>query len=160
MMKRTADLSPCGLYRYSLTRTWDDWKAAAVFVMLNPSTADASVDDPTILKCVKFAKRWGHGGIIVVNLFAFRATKPADMLPATDPVGAYNDWYIRWASEYSRLMSAPIVCAWGTHGRHRDRDRQVLSILGDTARALRINKDGTPQHPLYIPDATDPVPYV
>src|SRR5262245_19133112 len=91
---KEALISPCGLYRYWLTRTWDNSLRRVCWVMLNPSTADAEQDDPTIRRCVGFARSWGAGGIIVVNLFAFRASDPKALLRAADPVGPDNDGHI------------------------------------------------------------------
>ena len=78
-MIKSAEISPCGLYRYSLTRKWEAWKGTVNFIMLNPSTADAQEDDPTIRRCIGFAKAWGYGGIVVTNLFAYRATNPKEL---------------------------------------------------------------------------------
>ena len=86
-----ASMSQCGLYRYTLWRVWDESKPACVFVGLNPSTADASEDDATIRRCVRFAKDWDCGELLMLNLFAFRATRPKDMLAACDPVGEENN---------------------------------------------------------------------
>lgn len=154
-IKRGATLSSCGLYRYELSRIWDDSRSPAVFIMLNPSTADAIKDDPTIRKCIGFARRFNAGGVIVGNLFAYRATKPADMMKAADPVGPKNQDYLeRMCSDATRAGQGFIVCAWGNHGTHMDQDRTFmgwLDRLAITPRALRISKDGHPGHPLYIP---------
>ena len=83
----SARLSDDRRYRYLLVRRWDNTLPDATFVMLNPSTADERDDDPTIRKCIGFAKRWGCGGIKVVNLYAFRATNPRDCFAAADPIG-------------------------------------------------------------------------
>lgn len=117
--------------------------------MLNPSTADALVDDATIKKCIQFAKRLGFGGIEVVNLFAYRATKPADMLAAADPVGPENDTYI----EAVTLLANDFVCAWGTNACRTDRPAQVLLALdqaGVRPKCLHITQDGHPGHPLML----------
>lgn len=148
-----ATISECGTYRYDLQRWWDDSLRACVFVMLNPSTADASRDDPTIKRCVGFAKAWGFGGLAVVNLFAFRATSPDDMKAAADPVGPDNDRHIRrWAEQ-----AGGVVAAWGTHGVHRGRDREVRALLGRVGVSvshLGLTNGGHPKHPLYLPAAS------
>lgn len=160
MSKGTATISPCGLYRYWLERAWDigTGKDFLNFIMLNPSTADAEKDDPTIRKCVGFAKRWGYGGVHIVNLFALRATDPGVMLEHADPVGPENDHFIE-----AGALSAPVtVCGWGRMGSHRDRAAQVLSIvrrLCPRVVALRVNRDGSPAHPLYMPYDIEPVEY-
>ena len=151
-MISSAQLSPDGLYRYRLTRAWDGGlvgaRPAVTWVMLNPSTADHQADDPTIRRCVAFAKTWGYGGIEVVNLFALRATDPAELLRHADPVGLENDEHLRVvASDAGRL----IVCAWGAHRAAKARGAQVLALLGATARCLRRTKSGAPEHPLYLP---------
>lgn len=113
-MKRDATISECGRYRYDLGRTWVEPGDAladtyCTFIMLNPSTADGTQDDPTICRCINFAKSWGMGGLMVVNLFAWRATKPDDLLRAADPIGPENDRYIDEACRMAQF----VVAAWG-----------------------------------------------
>jgi hypothetical protein len=145
---RGATISECGLYRYTLWRRWDDGPSC-LFVMLNPSTADAELDDPTIRRCRHFAKREGCGRFAVVNLFAFRATSPADMKAAADPVGPANAFHIMGEAGNANL----IIAAWGAHGSYMGRDKEVLWMLShrDIWR-LGITKDGHPKHPLYLPN--------
>lgn len=156
---RGAELSDDGRYRYLLWRRWDMTKPRAVFIMLNPSTADANVDDPTIRKCCGFARRWNMGGLRVVNLFAYRATVPADMWNADDPIGDEFDQHI-W-----RAMDAPHgrhVAAWGADKRADRQARRVRSIFWDagvTLFALRLTKGRRPQHPLFVPYDATPVIY-
>lgn len=162
-MIRTAVVSQCGLYRYTLRRVWDEALPVLVFVMLNPSTADALVDDATIRKCVGFASRRGFGGIQVVNLFAYRATDPRDLRAADWAVGPDNDGHIIDA------VSSPdtrVVCAWGAHARGRrgqERVAQVLDIIATWATraplALRVAEDGTPHHPLMLPYTCELSPF-
>jgi hypothetical protein len=150
---RTAILSLCGTYRYLLTRTWDANRSPACWVMLNPSTADATQDDPTIRRCVGFARDWGCGGIVVVNLFAFRATDPAALRTAPDPIGPDNDNHIRRAVT---IGGATVVCAWGAHGTLLGRGRSVADLirsLGVVPQCLGTTRDGQPRHPLYVPSA-------
>lgn len=152
-MQSDARLSECGLYRYSLTRTWDSSISPAVFVMLNPSTADGTVDDPTIKRCMSFAQTWGRGGIAVVNLFAFRATDPDAMKAASDPVGPEND------AEILRCVAGAdrVVAAWGVHGGYKGRDSAVVELLRKAGRSMACfgtTKDGYPRHPLYVATAT------
>jgi len=154
-----AVISPCGLYRYRLTRTWDRELRPAAFVMLNPSTADATVDDPTIRRCVGFAKREGCGGIVVVNLFALRSTDPAGLLAAADPVGPDNDRHIREAAEQCH----PVIAAWGAHGDHDLRNLHVRDMLGEISvgvMCLGTTKGGHPRHPLYVKGDAPLVPWM
>lgn len=143
-----------GAYRYWLTRVWDRFQPPLVFVMLNPSTADAETDDPTIRKCCGFAQRAGFGGIEVVNLYALRTTKPA-LLWATQRAGV-NITGPQNADYLARAVSKRcVVLAWGAHGRrdpaHVQATRFVIENRASVVRALRLLADGTPEHPLYIP---------
>lgn len=149
---RTASISEDGLYRYSLTRIWDACALAAnaTFIMLNPSTADALVDDPTIRRCVGFAKAWGCGGLHVVNLYALRSTDPRGLWAAPDPVGPDNDAYLTNCAHRARHYGSPLVAAWGMNARP-DRVAQVLELPGMGAvHALGTTKSGAPRHPLYL----------
>ncbi|OLP04655.1 DUF1643 domain-containing protein [Rhodoferax antarcticus] len=121
-----------------------------VYIMLNPSTADADVDDATIRKCAGFGKRLGYGGFDVVNLYAFRATKPADLKQASYPVGERNDEFIR----SSLLTTSTVICAWGSNAKGLARPVEVLTLLksiGKKPMALQINAGGVPAHPLMLP---------
>lgn len=168
-MNRTAVISDCGLYRYSLTREWGhSGQPSAVFIMLNPSTADAEKDDATIRKCIGFAKLWGCGRLVVGNLFAVRATNPKDMLKAADPVGPDNRDHLERICQHAGKELDPgevrdiVVCAWGNNGAYMDQDKTFLGWLDEllvTPKALRISKDGHPGHPLYIPYGTELVEY-
>jgi hypothetical protein len=155
-IRRDAELSDCGRYRYSLTRVWDESLPQVCWIMLNPSTADAEKDDPTIRKCVGFSKRWGAGGLVVVNLFAWRATKPADVLKASAPIGPFNDRAIRRYAQDRRL-----VAAWGANAQViGERDTAVCELLGAEAiDCLRLTDNGYPWHPLYVPYDVEPIPY-
>jgi len=116
-----------------------------MFVGLNPSTADANKDDPTIRRCRQFAKDWGFGGMYMVNLFAFRATAPTEMKTADDPIGKENNKYIRICAE----ICEEVVFAWGNHGSFMERDKEVIEILPN-AKCIEKSKDGNPKHPLYL----------
>jgi hypothetical protein len=157
-VNRAALISDCGRYRYWLTRCWDAEARQACFIMLNPSVADASVDDPTIRRCVGFARAWGCGGVRVVNLFAYRATRPGDMRAADDPVGPENDRHLLDAARGCH----PVVAAWGVHGGHRNRDGAAAGLLlsaGVTVQCLGTTRDGRPRHPLYVPADQPLVPF-
>ena len=145
MMISTATISDCGLYRYDLQKIWQPRNGWVCWIMLNPSTADANQEDPTIRRCMGFAEKWGYGGITVGNLFAYRATKAKKMLKADDPIGPENDLYLERLSFAADLT----VCAWGNHGAHLGRARRVLPLLTNP-HYLRITKMGQPEHPLYL----------
>ncbi len=156
IISRSAELSPCGRYRYLLTRTQLMGSGTCLFVMLNPSTADHTVDDQTIRQCIGFSAAWGYQRLEVVNLFAWRATLPRDMYAAIDPIGpAGDDWILRAARGADR-----IVCAWGEHGRHRGRGEAVRGLLqghGHTLHHLGLTKGhAQPRHPLYLARDTAP----
>lgn len=147
-MTKYARISEDGLYRYSLGRRWSGAGPVAQFIMLNPSTADAVEDDRTIRRCMGFARGWGLAGIQVLNLYAYRATKPADLWLAADPVGPLNDAYLRTAGERD---DTPIIAAWGANAR-LDRVTHVLRMLaGKRIECLEVTKSGAPGHPLYLP---------
>lgn len=162
----TATFSPCGLYRYTLRREWphmqsDGDRIQVAFIMLNPSTATADVDDPTVAKCGRFARKWECDTLVVVNLFAWRATDPRAMKSADDPIGPQNDEAIRMAARDSEM----VICAWGNHGSHLARSTQVRDMLraerlDERLRYLKINQSGEPQHPLYLSEKLLPQRWV
>lgn len=147
----TARISDCGRYRYLLTRPTESIlseRGTALFIMLNPSTADAEQDDPTIRRCRRFAKDWGCNGLTVANLYAYRATDPSELWLADDPVGPDNDRQLAdLAREYSEA-----ICAWGANAKP-ERVQQVVEIFqkaGAKLWCLGMTKSGAPRHPLYI----------
>lgn len=151
-MNRSAVISPCGLYRYNLGRKWAEGPSVT-FVMINPSIADASIDDPTIRRCIGFAKREGCGSINVVNLCAFRATDPRDMLRAKDPIGPDNEYFVMSAVYNSKIT----IAAWGTNAAAVIRVRPKVLDVVDIVRAGKnvvslgaLTKGGYPRHPLYV----------
>jgi len=163
---KKAVLSEDEQYRYLLERTWDESLPLLVWIMLNPSTADHTVDDPTILACMDFARRCGYGGIVVVNLFAYRSPHPKVMQAAEDPIGPENDSWLALVVENAQASKGAVVAAWGTGGSYRERDYQVAALV--EARGLSLlcfgkTKDGHPKHPLArglhrIPRETKPFP--
>lgn len=149
-VQKSAVISECGQFRYKLRRTWDAALPILAFVMLNPSTADAEKDDATIRKCIGFATRFGYGGIIVVNLFAYRARDPKDLKAAGYPVGPANDDYILWAAIEG---GGQVVCAWGTNANRTPRPAQVVKMLqahGWRLKCLAVTNDNWPSHPLML----------
>ena len=151
-MKTDANLSKCRKYRYALWRTWDDSKPFAMFIGLNPSTADETEDDPTINRCINFSKDWGYGGLCMVNLFAFRATVPSDMMASKDPIGSENDNWIKKLSKDAGV----IVAAWGNNGSYMGRSKNIMDMVPNL-KCLKINKTGEPAHPLYQPSSATPI---
>lgn len=157
----TATFSPCRTYRYALTRRWDTTWPMAVFIMLNPSTADAFTVDPTIRRCINFARSWHAGGLTVVNLFALRSTDPKALYPHLDPVGADNDQVITDVLTAAEPIG-PVIVAWGQHGALHGRDRQAAQLLRRhdiTPLCLGLTKHGHPRHPLYVRGDTATVAY-
>ena len=141
-MIRTAVISKDGVYRYQLYREWDADLPAILFVMLNPSTADGTSDDPTIRRVVNFAKSWGYGRVYVANLFAFRSTDPKGLRSARDPVGPENVEIVAdLVSKASRT-----VYAWG-NGRA---EPEWLRSLVRTPYCIQTGKHGVPKHPLFM----------
>ena len=153
ILKKAAKLSKCRKYRFALWRIWDDSKPHVMFVGLNPSTADETEDDPTLTRCINYAKSWGYGGVCMANLFSFRATEPENMLAASDPVGRDND---KWLMQLSGEVGL-IVAAWGNTGGYMGRSRQVKELLPNLY-CLKMNKSGEPAHPLYQKATLQPVP--
>jgi hypothetical protein len=140
------------LYRYTLTRMWNPNKEYACFVGLNPSTADEVNNDPTVRRCINYAKDWGYGGFVMLNIFAWRSTDPKPLYNLDDPVGNLNDYYLQLVSKYAGLT----VAAWGTHGKLKDRGNDVLNLLTNPY-CLKITKHGFPSHPLYLKKNLKPI---
>ena len=154
MTESGATFSPCRRWRYLLWRRWDEAKPVANFLMLNPSTADEVKLDPTCSRARDYAERWGYGALIVTNIFSFRNTNPYQMKAAKDPVGPGNDAAIVRAAKESAI----VVCAWGNHGTFLDRSSKVRALLKEVKlHALRINANGEPAHPLYLPGKLKPI---
>lgn len=146
-----AELSDDGRHRWMLARRWASGHLVR-FVMLNPSTADATVDDPTIRRCVGFAKAWGFAGLHVVNLYALRSTDPKALWATdyADRVGEENNSHLQWEAAWARVHDLPIVAAWGANAEPR-RVAEVLEIPHmDRLQALGVTKAGQPRHPLYL----------
>ncbi len=146
--------SPTRKYRYVLWRRWQPGSKSLAVIGLNPSTADEVIDDPTIRRCIGFAKSWGFDALCMLNLFAFRATDPAVMAVQSDPIGPENDKFIVAATQAASMTLA----AWGTHGSFMGRGEQVLRLI-PSVHCLGITKHGFPKHPLYIKGDTQPISY-
>lgn len=158
-MKPSAVLDESRHYRYLLNRRWQSGGDIAVFIMLNPSTADERHDDPTIRRCYQFAADNGYGALAVVNLFAFRATKPKDLVLASDPIGPQNDMHIIQAVRDSSV----VIAAWGAEKPFsRPRARAVERLIAEDhviLYCLGLTRDGCPRHPLYVRGGTSLIPY-
>lgn len=157
-----ATWSPCGAYRYTLRRPGlgdmlSPGVGACAFLLLNPSTADEHADDPTIRRCIAFARSWGFAELDIINVYGLRSTDPKGLWKVADPVGEGNDAAI--AGVLARAER--VICGWGKNARP-DRVRRVAELLARgraQVLALKVNGDGSPQHPLYIPGATEPMPW-
>lgn len=151
-----ASFSHCRTYRFALWRRWQLDEPYVLFIGLNPSTADENEDDPTIRRCKRFAQDWQYGGVVMANIFAFRATDPREMLASENPVGVGNDCWLKYLAHEAGL----IVCAWGAHGSYQERDQQVRRLLADyPLTCLGMTKGGQPKHPLYLRADTRPMEY-
>jgi len=152
---KTAFFSDDRVYRYTLSRIWLPGKPYICFVGLNPSKADENIDDPTIRRCIGYAMSWGYGGIVMVNLFAFRSTDPKNLLSATDPIGPDNYHHI-----FSNSWGAALtIAAWGVRGGYLGQDKKVRAQLTNP-HCLALTKEGHPKHPLYLKKDLRPVPYL
>lgn len=161
---KDADISPCGKFRYSLCRAWDASKPTCTFIGLNPSTADADLDDPTIRRCVGFADSWECGKLLMVNLWPYRATNPKDLIAYLESADieefkemtAINSESVHLAVDQSKFT----IAAWGNHGKYMGRGKNFIDEFGDRLSYLKINgKTGHPAHPLYLKSDLLPQPF-
>lgn len=149
----TATFSHDRLYRYSLHRIWSREQPPAMFVGLNPSTADEQTNDPTVRRCIRFARDWGYGGLVMTNLYAWRATDPNGLRVPADPVGPGNDAALRELAAAAGI----VVCAWGSwDGPDPMRAAIVVDLLPEEIHILGLTRNRQPRHPLYMPAATKP----
>ena len=169
--RSAAEISLCGRYRFVLWRSWSNVgvpQKAVNFVMLNPSTADSTIDDPTIRRCIGYAKAWGYGGLIVTNLYPLRSTDPRALKTSEQPEGPLvgghlldrpfleNDMHIKGSARHAKL----VVCGWGNHGRGKAASRTLAMIrdVGKTPHCLGITSLNEPSHPLYLKGDLTPFP--
>ncbi|MBF1195928.1 MAG: DUF1643 domain-containing protein [Fusobacterium periodonticum] len=153
-MKKQANISKDKIYRYTLSRTWDSTKPTVLFIGLNPSIADENVDDPTVIRCINFAKDWGYGTLLMANLFAYRSTYPKEIYLIDDPIGKDNDYYLLECVKQSDL----IIACWGNNGTYMGREK-IIKELVPNLYCLQKNKNGTPHHPLRLPRNINPIPF-
>lgn len=165
-IKRICQFSPCCKWRYTLWREWHEGELMPngilggiyrdrflMVIGLNPSTADETQDDPTIRRCIGYAKRWGFGALCMTNLFAWRDTDPRKMRAAAEPVGKNNDYWIGQMASNAGM----ILAAWGAHGTHLGRAAAVRRFIAQPIYCLAINADGSPKHPLYCRADLQPI---
>lgn len=151
-MIRQAVFSPCRAYRYALERLWGE-PPYPTFIGFNPSTADAKVDDPTIRRLIGFASDWGYGGFTIVNLYAYISANPKAVHTAEEPIGPNNYPHLDRAIN----LGGPVIAIWGAQGKADGRDRRVIDLAdrrGIPLLCMGHNKDGSPRHPLYLPNGT------
>lgn len=153
LMDKGAIFSPCNKYRYKLWRIWGKGEVVA-FVGLNPSTADENEDDPTVRRCINFAKTWGFDGLIMLNIFGYRSTDPNGLKAVDDPIGPGNDQALIDGSKQAGIT----IAAWGSHGGYLDRGRKALKFLTDL-HYLKLTQGGFPNHPLYLKADLKPIPW-
>ncbi len=154
MINSDAIFSKDRKHRYVLIREWDLKKPSLMIISLNPSTADEKINDPTIQRCIGFAKKWGFGRLFVTNLFSFRATSPKDLFNFKNPIGDKNDYWIR------KLLKKvnKIVLAYGNHGGFKNRHQKILKIIKNPY-CIKKSKTGMPMHPLYLKYTKKPIKY-
>ena len=153
MIFKDAKFSSCRKYRYALWRIWDLSRPFLMFIGLNPSTADETKDDPTIIRCINFAKSWNYGGIYVTNLFAYRSSSTKKMMIFRNPIGVENDKWIKNLSQKSNI----IIAAWGNDGIHLNRSKTIENKIPNL-KCIKKNKSGQPAHPLYLKSNLKPKP--
>ena len=151
-LETAAVFSTDGSYRYFLARRWSPQGKTIAFICLNPSTADAVSDDPTIRRCISFAKNWGGAKLLMGNLFAYRSTDPKNLMQIAEPIGTENDV---WLNRIVKVADI-VVAGWGTRGALYQRNIAVLEKFKHNLNVLRLTKDGHPSHPLYLPSHLAP----
>lgn len=153
-IRSSAQISEDDNYRYELCRVWNDALPSIAFILLNPSTADANIDDRTVEHCVEYAKQWGYGSVSMYNLYAYRTTYPKELKARGFPVGPQND-------EILATMAATgirIIVAWGNNAQS-DRVNKVMAIIGHPVECLGTNKNGSPKHPARLSYKQHPKPW-
>ena len=151
-MLSDAVFSKCRTYRYALWRTWKIDSPQVLFIGLNPSTADGKMNDPTTIRCIKYANRWGYGRIVLCNLFAYISTTAKSIKNCPDPIGPENDIWIEKLASQSEL----VIACWGNMGIYKERDQFVHSLIPNLHCLGRTNR-GQPRHPLYLPNNLYPI---
>jgi len=157
--EKSAVISRCGQYRYELRRVWDEGKALVNFIGLNPSTADDKVDDPTIRRCIAFARDWGYGGLIMTNLFSYRLTDSRKLKNVREPVGTPN-WLYQKEAAYDADIA---VACWGSHPMAQEEGERLRIKLknysGMDLKCIKQTRPGIPWHPLYLKAELKPIEF-
>lgn len=157
-MLMEAGISSCGIYRWWLYRCWAVDKPLIIWIMMNPSTADHTKNDPTISKIMRYSKKWGYGGVLVLNIYAFRSSKPENLPQVmSEAVGPRNDWWIKTMFRYAARKKIPVVCAWGV--RHQNRGDWVRVAADDAGlqlMCLELALNAEPKHPRFLSEDLRP----
>ena len=135
------------VYRYFLWTLWDTTRPLVLWILLNPSIASLSQNDPTVSRCMQRSQILGFGEAIITNAFAYRSTDPKQLYQATNPIGPDNNYWLRTLSQ----QADQIICGWGSHGAYQDRDQAIQSLLKtQNLYCLGQTQKGQPKHPLYL----------
>ena len=154
MVDSNAIFSEDRKHRYVLIRKWNLNKPSLMIISLNPSTADEEINDPTIRRCIGFAKQWGFGKLFVTNLFSFRATFPKDLFNCENPIGDKNDY---WIKKLSKEVDK-VILAYGNQGKFKNRHKEILKMINNPY-CIKKSKTGMPMHPLYLRYTKNPVSF-
>ena len=155
LKKGNAIFSPCRKYRYALWRIWDEKKPIAMFIGLNPSKANEKENDPTINRCISFAKSWNFGGLYMTNLFAYCTSSPSIIKSIHDPIGKDNDMWLKIIQKKTSI----IMVAWGNQGRYLNRSKKIIKLFSKL-KCIKKNRTGEPSHPLYLKSNLKPKNYL
>lgn len=159
-MLSEAGISSSGIYRWWLFRCWAAKLPLIIWVMMNPSTADHTKNDPTILKVIRYSKRWGYGAVLVLNIYAFRTSRPENLpRKLSAAVGRSNDWWIKTLFRFAARKNIPVVCAWGV--RHKERGCQVRALADEAGlplMCLELALNAEPKHPRFLSEGLNPRP--
>ena len=155
-----AGISSDKTYRWWLFRCWAASLPLIIWIMMNPSTADHTKNDPTILKVIRYSTRWGYGAVLVLNIYAFRSSKPENMpQKMKDKVGPRNNWWIKLIFRYAAKKKIPVVCAWGVKHKERgDLVRRLADKAGLRLMCLELALNAEPKHPRFLSEGLDPRP--
>lgn len=145
MIHKSAIYSDCEKYRYELRRVWNHKEKLVCWIMLNPSTADAEHNDPSVQRCMNYTKSWKYGGVIITNLFGLRSTDPKKLWSTNEPIGPGNEEFIINADKEADLT----VMAWGIHGLYKNQAQHILNFLRQP-HFLSLTRNCCPRHPLYL----------
>lgn len=156
-MNSSAGISSCGLYRWWLFRSWSELPLV-IWIMMNPSTADHQKNDPTILKIIRYSTRWKYGAALVLNIYAFRTSRPENLPQVMkEAIGRSNNWWIKTLFRFAARKSIPVVCAWGVkHGDRGCQVRRMAANAGLQLLCLEVALNGEPKHPRFLSEDLRP----